>query len=298
MTPGLHVKKPLLQVDFVLGLKQACLCTVQLTDGEPVWLTEPPPGHPERPRKGLILSGAYTIDNPPENVLRDIATHIDSGCEVLAIAGWETFDAKHYTRAEFRICLVGTDKNKLAGVSQVVKCSVSLPVSHHRRYVTVKCVQVTVHLASVGPRVIPGYPFLARYGLTLSPARRSLVLHYVPREEHMADEPSADVEDQHSGVEPERQDLMDQDELAESNPIFQVQDQDQLAEFSPIPQVHEVSNIPHLQSQDLDINNDDADQSGPHPKRDPTADAVIVSSQSNQRTSPEPAEWEPLVSPE
>ena len=120
----------------------------------------------------------------------------------------------------------------------------------------------------------------------------------VTREEHIPDEPSADVEDQNSGVEPEVQNLMDQDQLAKSNPIFLVQDEDQLAESSPIFQVHEVSNTPHLQSQDLDINSDDADQSGPHPKRDPTPDAIIVSPQSNQGTSPEPAEWEPLGSPD
>ena len=82
--PGSHVKKPLLKMDFVLRLKRARLCTVQLTDGEPVWLREPPPGNPKRPRKGLILSGAYTVDNTQANVLRDIATLIDSGCEVLA----------------------------------------------------------------------------------------------------------------------------------------------------------------------------------------------------------------------
>ena len=42
----------------------------------------------------------------------------------------------------------------------------------------------------------------------------------------------------------------------------------------------------------------DADQSGPHPKRDPTPDAVIVSPQSNQGTSSELAEWESLATPE
>ena len=128
MTPGSHVKKPLLKVDFVLDLKRAHLCAVQLTDGEPVRLREPRPGNPKWPRKGVILSGAYTIDNTPENVLGDIATLIYSGCEVLAVAGWEMFDAMHCTKAEFPIHFVGAGKNRLAGGSQVVKCSVSLPV--------------------------------------------------------------------------------------------------------------------------------------------------------------------------
>ena len=90
-------------------------------------------------------------------------------------------------------------------------------------------------------------------------------------------------------MEPEVQVLMDQDQLGESNPIFQVQDQDQLAESSSTFQ-HEVSNTPHLQSQYLDINSQDADQRGPHPKRDPTPHALMVSPQSSQVTSPEPAE--------
>ena len=161
-----------------------------------------------------------------------------------------------------------------------------------------KCLQVTVHLASVGPRVILGYPFLARYGLTLSPARGSLVFDDAAHKELIPDEPSADLRDQHSGVEPEVQDLMDQDQLAGSNPISQVKDEDRLTETSPIAEVHEVSKTPHLQSQDLDINSDDAGESWPHPKKDSTPDAVILSPQSNQGTSPEPAGWEPLVTAE
>ena len=97
MTPGSHFKTPSLKVDFVLGPKKARLTTKQLTDGELVWLPEPRPGNLKRPQKELILSGAYTIDNTPKNVLRDITTLIDSGCEVLAVEGWENLDAKHYT---------------------------------------------------------------------------------------------------------------------------------------------------------------------------------------------------------
>ena len=167
VTPESHVKKPVLKVDFVLGLRQARLCTVQLTDAEPIWLRDPQPGNRRRPRKGLILSGAYTTDNTPENVLRGIATLIDSGAMYWPLRGGKMFHAIHYTKAEFPIRLVGAGKNRLAGGSQVVKCSVTLPVWHDGRYVTVKCAQVTVHLAFVGPRVILGYPFLARYGLTL-----------------------------------------------------------------------------------------------------------------------------------
>ena len=267
------------------GLKRARLRTVHLTDGEPVRLREPLPGNPKRPRKGLTLSGAYTIDDTPQNVLGDIATLRDSGFEVLAVAGWENFDAMRYTKAQFPICLVGAGKDRLAGGSQVVKCRVSLPVRHDRRYVTVKCVQVTVHLASVGPRVILGY------GLLLSPAPGSLVFDNVSHEEHMPDEPSADGEDQQSGVEPGVQKLMDQDQLADSNPISQVQDQDQLNESSPIFQVHEVSNKPHLQNQDLDINSDEADQSGPHPKRDPTPEEVMVTPEPITRGGEEKA-WD------
>ena len=99
----------------------------------------------------------------------------------------------HYTKAEFPIRLDGAAKNRLAGGSKVVKCSVSLPVFHDGRYVTVQCVQVTVHLAYFGPRAILGYPFLARYGLTMSPAQGSLVFDDVSHEEHTPDEPSADV---------------------------------------------------------------------------------------------------------
>ena len=79
------------------------------------------------------------------------------------------------------------------------------------------------------------------------------------------------------------QNLMDQEQLADSNPISQVQDQDQLTESSPIFQVHEVSNTPHLQSQNLDCNSDDADSSGPQPNRDPTPDAVMVTPEPSTR---------------
>ena len=111
----------------------------------------------------------------------------------------------------------------------------------------------------------------------------------VSHEEHIPDEPSADVEDQHSGVEPEVQSLMDQYQLAYSNHISQVQDQDQLTESSPIFQVREVSNTTHLQSQDLDISSDDADKNGPHPKGDPTSDAVMVTPEPSTRGGEEKA---------
>ena len=53
--------------------------------------------------------------------------------------------------------------------------------------------------------------------------------------------------------------------------------------MQPHFEVREVSNTPHLQSQDLGINSDDADQSGPHPKRDPTSDAVMVTPEPSTR---------------
>ena len=62
----------------------------------------------------------------------------------------------HYTKTEFPIRSVGAGKNRWARRSQVMKFSVSLPIWHDGRYVTVKCVQVSDHLASVGPTVLLG----------------------------------------------------------------------------------------------------------------------------------------------
>ena len=147
-----------------------------------------------------------------------------------------------------------------------------------------KFVPVTVHLTSIGPRVILGYPFPARYGLTLNPAGGFPLFDDVPHEDHIPDQPSADVEDQHSGVEPEVQNLVDQDQLADSHPISAVWGQDQLTESSPPFQVHELSNTPHLHSEDLDINSDDAEQSGPDPRRDPTPDAEASTRRGEEKT--------------
>ena len=84
-------------------------------------------------------------------------------------------------------------------------------------------------------------------------------------------------------VEPELQNLMDQDGVADSNLISQVQDQDQLTESSPIFKVLEVSNAAHLQGQELNVSSDDADQSGPQPKRNPTPDAVKMTPEPGTR---------------
>ena len=111
----------------------------------------------------------------------------------------------------------------------------------------------------------------------------------VSHEEHIPDEPSAESKDQHSGVEPEVQNVMNQDRLAESNPISQVRDQHQLTVSSPISQLHEVSNTPHLQSPDLDINDEWADQSERHLKKDPTLDAVMVTPGPSTRRGEEKA---------
>ena len=104
------------------------------------------------------------------------------------------FSQDFFEKAYNPIRLVGAGKACLSGGRQVVKCSVKLPVFRRRKgckdgFVTVNCLHVTIHIASVGPRVILGYPSLARYGLTLSPKRGTLVFDEMWDGKVLPDEP-------------------------------------------------------------------------------------------------------------
>ena len=108
----------------------------------------------------------------------------------------------------------------------MLKCSVSLSLCHNDGHLSVKCVEVIVHLAVVGPRVFLTYRFLPRYALTLSLARGTLIFDDIPQGNSPLNVIAVVFDALQSVVELQVKNLMDWDKLIESNAIVQVSKED------------------------------------------------------------------------
>ena len=99
---------------------------------------------------------------------------IDTGCEILGVIGWELIDKKYCAAADVQFRLLGAGNMELEGGKLGVRVTILLPVHTCAGVVVARCVNAFLHLASVGPRVILGYPFLTRYGFALLPSQGQL----------------------------------------------------------------------------------------------------------------------------
>ena len=70
--------------------------------------------------------------------------------------------------------LFGAGHMDLEGGKLGVRVTILLPVHTCTGVAVEQCVNAFLHIASVGPRVILGYPFLTRYGLALLPSQGQL----------------------------------------------------------------------------------------------------------------------------
>ena len=102
---------------------------------------------------------------------------VDSGNQVIVVAGFEVFPNKLHEGAPRRLCLKGVGQNSpLAGGAMGVNVNyMELAVLNVDGLQLFRCADVFLYLADVGPRVIIGFPFLIRYNLMLVPQCEYLV---------------------------------------------------------------------------------------------------------------------------
>ena len=104
-----------------------------------------------------------------------VPTLVDTGCQVLILAGFELFSTAVLQKAPQPIVLVHAGRSTISGGQMGVFVTLSIPVITPDGIRIFKCINAFVHVADIGPRLIVGYPFLLQYGSAVVPGQPGLV---------------------------------------------------------------------------------------------------------------------------
>ena len=101
----------------------------------------------------------------------------DTGCEVAGVIRIALLRAylKLLHSAKIPVILLTAGKPALAGGTQGLTVTLSLPVITPEGYKVFKCLNVFLHFAAVGPRLISANLFLLAFGLPVVPGQEALV---------------------------------------------------------------------------------------------------------------------------
>ena len=160
-------RRPVLWVESTVKMETVSVHLV-LSGNEAEFLREPAPCAPEKQKKAIILPCKVLLGLDPEALKIDVRALIDTGCEILAVVGPEVFPKHLWEDAPTPFRLIGAGSKELEGGRQGVRVTLLVPVAHQGTVIA-RCVEVFVHIASIGPRMILGLPFMARYGLAILP---------------------------------------------------------------------------------------------------------------------------------
>ena len=100
---------------------------------------------------------------------------VDTGAQIEVLAGEDLFPSTALIDAPHPVQLVTVGRKPLSGGRKGVLSTVWVPVETPEWLRVFKCLQVFIHVAATGSRLIFGFPFLLRYGLAAVPARDALV---------------------------------------------------------------------------------------------------------------------------
>ena len=104
-----------------------------------------------------------------------VPTSVDTGCQVLILAGFELFSTAVLQKAPQRIISVHAGRSTFSGGQMAAFVNLSIPVTTAERIMIFKCNNAFVHVADMEPSLIVGYPFLLQYGLAPVPGQPGLV---------------------------------------------------------------------------------------------------------------------------
>ena len=124
--------------------------------------------------KLVVSTGIQLSDslNLPEIMVPAL---VDTGAQIEVLAGEELFPSAALIGAPHPVQLVTVGRKPLSGGRKDVLSTVRVPVETPEGLRVVECVQVFIHVAAIGPRLILGFPFLLRSGLAVVPGRDALV---------------------------------------------------------------------------------------------------------------------------
>ena len=105
----------------------------------------------------------------------EVLTLADIGCQVLAVGPSKFFPKASWVDAPRPLRLLGAGKSQITGGDKGVIVNMSLPVTGKRGVVIFQCLNVFIHLADVGDKILLGFPFFQQYRLAFLPNQKFLV---------------------------------------------------------------------------------------------------------------------------
>ena len=100
---------------------------------------------------------------------------VDTGAQIEVLAGEELFPQEALLDAPNPVQFITVGRKPLSEGRKGVIATVGVLAETPDALQVYKCVQVFIHVAAIGPRLIIGFPFLLRYGLAVVPAKETLV---------------------------------------------------------------------------------------------------------------------------
>ena len=127
-------------------------------------------------RKEQILPGNANFKSPkPLSSALELQCIIDTGCEALAVIGYELVPKLVCSNAKSPIRPIGAGSNSLKGGTHCICGALLLPIFHKGGYVRARCPDAILYIADIRPRAIVGYSLLAKYGLAVVPGQGTLI---------------------------------------------------------------------------------------------------------------------------
>ena len=118
---------------------------------------------------GIQLSDSFNL---PEIM---VSALVDTRAQIEVLAGEKRFPSAGLIDVPHPVQFVTVGRKPLSGGRKGVLSTVRVPVETPEGLRAFKCVQVFIHVAAIGPRLILGFPFLLRYGIAVVPGMDPLV---------------------------------------------------------------------------------------------------------------------------
>ena len=131
-----------------------------------------PPSKHKRGRRELAFE--CLVQFSAHSKLQDLKAFVlaDIGCQIIAVGSASLFPKESWINTPRPLWLLGAGKSLIQGGDKGVHVTLHVPVMGRQGIVVLKCLNVFVHIAEVGPRILIGFPFLFQYRLAFVPTKQ------------------------------------------------------------------------------------------------------------------------------
>ena len=134
-----------------------------------------PPSKHKCGRSELVFEGLVQFSAHLK--LQDLKVFVlaDISWQVLAVGSASLFPKESWVDTPRPLRLLGAGKSLIRGGDKGVHETLHVSVMGRQGIVVLKCLNVFVHIAEVGPRMVIGFPFLFQYRLASVPTKQFLI---------------------------------------------------------------------------------------------------------------------------